>query len=164
MSEPTNKAELLERMRSGYAAFEELIAPLSAEQLCVPGVGGEWAIKDVLVHLAAWQTRVSTRLEAVARHEDAPLDLIDSDEKMHAFNDSTFEANRTRPLAEVQVEFRAAVRRLDANVEAADESDLFEPGRFSWLNGGKLWEIVPGNTYGHYEEHALIIKEWLARH
>jgi hypothetical protein len=162
MSDPNNKAELLEKMQSGYAAFEALLAPLSAAQLSTPGVNGAWAIKDVLVHLTAWQTRVSLRLEALAHHEEAHIDPIDSDEKMNAFNDSTFETNRTRPLDVVLMEFRAAVKRLDANVEATDERDLFEAGRFAWLKGGALWESVAGNTYGHYEEHAPVIEQWLA--
>lgn len=160
--EPGNKAELLARMSTGYAAFEALLAPLSADQLCVPGVNGEWTIKDMLVHLTVWQTRVSLRMEAAARHEEAQFEPIDTEEKMNAFNDATFAANRERPLAEVQEEFRASVQRLDANVAAADESDLFEAGRLAWLRGGKLWENVAGNSYEHYKEHAPMIEGWLA--
>jgi hypothetical protein len=163
MSDPSNKAELLEKMRAGYAAFAALIAPLSAEQLSTPGVNGEWAVKDILVHLTAWQTRVSLRLEALARHEEAALEPIDNDEKMNAFNDATFEANRSRSPEEVLEAFHAAVKRLDANVVATDESDLFTTGRFPWLQGGTLWESVAGNSYGHYEEHAPMIEQWLSR-
>jgi hypothetical protein len=162
MSDPSNKAELLEKMRTGYAAFEALLAPLSAEQLSTPGVNGDWATRDILVHLSAWQNRVSLRLEGIARHEEAALEPIDSDEKMNAFNDATFEANRSRAPEEVLEEFRAAVKRLEANVVATDESDLFTAGRFPWLNGGSLWEGVAGNSYGHYEEHAPMIEQWLA--
>src|SRR6185312_15034895 len=125
MAEPTNRAELLERMQSGYAAFEALLAPLSEQQLCTPGVNNEWAIKDILVHLTVWQTRVSVRMEAWARHEEAQLEPVDNDEMMNAFNDATFAANRTRPLSAVQAEFRAAAARLQANVAQADERDLF---------------------------------------
>lgn len=162
MSDPSNKTELLAKMRAGYDAFEALLAPLSSEQLSTPGVNGEWAAKDILVHLTVWQDRVSTRLESIARQMDAPLDPIENDEKMNAFNDSTFEANRMRPANEVLADFRAAVKRLDANVEAMDERDLFEAGRFPWLAGGLLWQGIEGNTYGHYEEHMPMIERWLA--
>ncbi|HEX7735299.1 MAG TPA: ClbS/DfsB family four-helix bundle protein [Ktedonobacteraceae bacterium] len=160
--EPGNKAELLDLMRTGYTAFEALLAPLSAEQLCAPGVNGEWTIKDILVHLTVWQTRVSLRMEAAACHEEAQLAPIETEEQMNIFNDATFADNRARTLAEVQAEFRAAVQRLDANVAAADESDLFEAGRFPWLPGGKLWESIAGNSFGHYEEHVPMITGWLA--
>ncbi len=162
MADPTNKAELLERMQSGYVAFEALLAPLSSEQLSAPGVNGAWALKDILVHLAAWQTRVSIRLEAIALHEEPQLDLINTDEKMNTFNHETFVANRTRPPEEILANFRAAVQRLRENVEQADEGDLFKPGRFAWLEGGVLWQSVAGNTFEHYEEHVPMIEAWLA--
>jgi hypothetical protein len=162
MADPTNKAELLEKMRSGYASFEALLAPLSAEQLSEAGVNGAWSIKDILAHLSAWQTRVSLRLEALARQEEAGFDPIENDEQMNAFNARVFEANRTRPLNAIQEEFRASVQRLDANVEQTDERDLFEPGRLAWLKDGVLWEAVAGNSFGHYDEHTPMIKKWLA--
>lgn len=163
MAEPTNKAELQERMQSGYAAFEALLAPLSEQQLCTPGVNGEWAIKDILVHLTVWQTRVSVRMEAWARHEEAQLEPVNNDEMMNAFNDATFAANRTRPLDTVRAEFRAAAARLQANVAQADERDLFEAGRLPWLDGGILWQNIAGNTFDHYDEHVPAIEAWLAR-
>jgi len=162
MADPANKAELLAQMQSGYGAFETLLAPLNAEQLSTPGVNGAWAVKDILVHLAAWQTRVSIRLEAIARHEEPQLDPVNTDEKMDAFNHETFAANRTRLPDEILADFRATVKRLYSNVEKADESDLFEPGRFAWLEGGMLWQSVAGNTFEHYEEHAPMIESWLA--
>ncbi|HEY3993022.1 MAG TPA: ClbS/DfsB family four-helix bundle protein [Ktedonobacteraceae bacterium] len=162
MSDPTNKAELLEQMQRGYTSFEALLASLSPEQRSVAGVSGEWAVKDILVHLTVWQTRVSVILEAIARHEEPALDPIDTDEKMNAFNDATFVANRARPLSEVEAEFRAAVERLRVNVEQAEEQDLFEPGRFAWLDGGMLWQNVASNTFEHYDEHRPALEEFYA--
>ncbi|HEY0756654.1 MAG TPA: ClbS/DfsB family four-helix bundle protein [Ktedonobacteraceae bacterium] len=161
MPNPANKTQLLEQMRGGYSEFEALLTPLSAEQLCTLGVNGEWTIKDILVHLAVWQTRVSLRMEANMHHTEVSFAVIDNDEQMNAFNSATFAANRARPLAEVLAEFRASVQRLDALVAAASESDLFETGRFAWLREGALWQSVAGNTYEHYEEHAPMITDWL---
>ena len=162
MSDPITKAELIERMQSGYAAFEALLAPLSAEQLSMPGVNGEWAIKDILAHLTAWQTRVSMRLEAIARHEEPQLDPVNTDEEMDAFNAEIFRANRMRPSDEIQAGFRAGAEKLQANVAEVNESDLFEPGRSAWQDGAPLWENIAGNTFEHYEEHAPMIEAWLA--
>lgn len=162
MANPSNKTELLARVRSGYAEFVALLAPLSNEQLCEPGVNGAWTIKDILAHLTAWQTRVSLRLEALARHEEARFEPIADDEAMNAFNQTIFVANRERSLDEVRADFHAAVERLRANAERTAEDDLFTAGRFAWLNGVALWESVAGNTYEHYAEHAPMIEVWLA--
>ncbi len=162
MADPTSKAALLDRMQESYTAFEALLAPLNTEQLCTPGVNGEWSIKDILVHLTVWQKRVSTWLEALTRHQESPLDPIDDDKKMNAFNDATFAANRARPLSEVQADFRATVQRLEEQTRRTEQDDLFTPGRFAWFGGEPLWKNIAGNTFEHYEEHAPVIQVWLA--
>jgi hypothetical protein len=164
MADPTNKTELLETMQSSYAAFEALLAPLSETQLAAPGVNGDWSIKDVLVHITTWQERMSERLEGLARNEDVePEPAINNEEEMNAFNDATFVANRSRPLAEVQADFRASAQRLQASVALVNESDLFDPGRFARLEGEPLWKNVGGNSFWHYEEHTSMIEAWLDR-
>ena len=81
MSDPTTKDELLAAMDQGYTTFELLLAPLSETQLTIPGVNGEWSIKDILAHLAAWQGRVAERLEAILAHNDAyqPVPAVNND-------------------------------------------------------------------------------------
>lgn len=164
MSDPTNKAELLTRMRKGYADFEALLGSLNDAQLTTPGVNGDWSVKDILVHLATWQGRMSQRLQAIARGEDGlRLDpAITNEQEMNAFNDATFATNRSRPLHEVREDFRSSYQRLLVDVEAADERDLFDPQRFAWMEGDPLWENVAGNSFAHYEEHIPMIEAWLA--
>jgi hypothetical protein len=166
MSEPTNKAELLAEMQRSYLAFEALMAPLSEAQLTEAGVNGDWSIKDVLAHIMTWQGRINERLEKIARHEDAArLDPpIENEEQMNAFNAATFATNRSRPLSEIQTAFHASVQRLAHAVEASNESDLFEPDRFPWMEGDALWKNVGGNSFWHYEEHTPMIQEWRTAH
>jgi hypothetical protein len=164
MAEPTNKAELLREMQSGYAAFEQLLAPLSGEQLTTPGVNGDWSIKDILVHLATWQARAAHSVESLTRGEQPRHDPpIENDEEMNRFNDATFAAKRSLPLEQVWHDFRASYQRLLAAVEASSEVDLFDPQRFAWTDGSPLWQNIAGNSFGHYEEHVPTITEWLAR-
>ncbi|MGH2507926.1 MAG: ClbS/DfsB family four-helix bundle protein [Ktedonobacteraceae bacterium] len=163
MTDPTTKAELLEMMQQSQTAFEALLAPLNATQMTTP-VSGDWSIKDVLVHFITWQGRAVQTLEAAQRNEQPQLHpVIKTDEEMHHFNDATYVAHRSRPLAEVQQDFRTSYQRLLASIEALREEDLFEPGRFAWHNGKALWSIAEEDTRGHYNEHALVIEAWLAR-
>ena len=162
MPNPTNKIELLAKMQRGHAAFEALLAPLSAAQLTEPDVSGDWSIKDILVHLATWQERAAQSLEAARRGEQPQLTpTIKNDEEMNRFNDTTFAANHSRPLAEVQQDFRTSYQRLLAATEMLSETDLFEQGRFSWMKGNVLWAVVEGDTFGHYNEHQPVIEAWL---
>lgn len=164
MADPTTKAELLEMMQHGYTTFEALLAPLSAAQLTEPGVSGDWSIKDILVHLATWQGRAAQILEAAGRNEKAQLDPpVSNDEEMNRFNDATFAANRSRPLAQAQQDFRTSYQRLRAATEALSEEDLFEQDRFAWLKGRAPWTVAEGDTFGHYDEHRTVIEAWLQR-
>lgn len=162
MSEPTNKAQLLDLVRSGYAAFEDLLAPLSEAQLTTPGVNGDWSIKDVLVHLATWQQRADIRVQAALRNTAPDQEPITNDEEMNRFNDETFAQNRQRPLAEVQNDFRTSYQQLLADAEALSENDLFDSDRFPWMKGTAIWQLLEGDTYGHYDEHKPPIEAWLS--
>lgn len=163
MSDPTNKAELLARMRKGYADFEALLGPLSDTQLTTPGVNGEWSIKDMLAHLATWQARAAQILEAASRNEKPELDPpIQNDEDMNRFNDERFIANRSLPLDQAWWDFRASYQRFLRAVEVLSEEDLFNAGRFAWMKGNALGELVAGDSFEHYDEHAPMIEKWLA--
>src|SRR5262245_17738606 len=61
-ADPTNKTELLERIRSARAALERTIAGLDDAALSAPGPEG-WAVKDHLAHLAAWGGKVLGNME-----------------------------------------------------------------------------------------------------
>lgn len=164
MADPTTKAELLAMMQRGYTTFEALLAPLKAEQMTTAGVNADWSIKDILVHLVTWHRRAAQSLEAAQRNEEPQLKPpVNTSEEMNQFNDATYDANRTRPLPEVQQEFRTSYQQFVACVEASSEEALFDPQRFPWMTGHALWELVAGNAFGHYEEHIAPIEEWLAR-
>ena len=157
MTMPTTKIELLNTMQESYRAFEALLAPLTPQLLTTPGVNGDWSIKDILVHIAAWQERTSRQLRARATGQPDPLLPIENEAQMDAFNEETFQANRQRPLAEVQTELRTAVQNLQASVEAVSEEELF----LARANREPLWQVVAGNSFEHYDEHMDMITAWL---
>jgi hypothetical protein len=160
---PTDKVELLQRMQEGYSAFVALLTPLSEEEMTTPGVNGAWAIKDILVHLATWQRRMANRVEALARNDETNPNqpAINTDEEMNRFNDETFAANRSRPLALAWSDFRSSYQDLLQATRLLNENDLFHPYRYTWLEGSTLWENIAGNSFAHYEEHIPMITAWL---
>lgn len=163
MADPTDKVELLQRMQDDYTAFVALLTPLSEEQMTTPGVNGDWTIKDILVHLATWQKRMASRVEALAHNDEVNPNnpIIHTDEEMHAFNNATFAANQARPLDLVWSDFRSSYQHLLQNTRLLGENDLFNPHRYTWLEGSALWENIAGNSFAHYEEHTPMITEWL---
>ncbi|HLG62589.1 MAG TPA: ClbS/DfsB family four-helix bundle protein [Ktedonosporobacter sp.] len=159
MQEPFSKDRLLEAMRTGFAAFESFLAPLSEEQMTTPGVNDAWSVKDNLAHLAAWQWHALRLLQAVKDHV-APVDQYEglTEEQQ---NERIYQQNKDRPLSEVQSEFRSSFEQVLAGVQSLTQEELEK--QQSWLGERPVWPYVVGNTYGHYEEHTQIIQHWLQR-
>jgi len=163
MTEQMNKTKLLDEMHNGYTAFENLLAPLSEAEMTIAGVNGEWSIKDILAHLAAWQKRTLNRLDAAVRNEKPSIPGLTSDEEMHRLNDQFYQENKARPLNDVLTDFRTTYSQILDVVQAAPEEILLDSQRVAWLDGNALWELVAGNTYEHYQEHTESIQQWLSK-
>ena len=157
MSEQMNKAILLDKMQAGYAEMGDALAQLNEEQLTTPGVNGEWSVKDVLAHLAAWQRRILGGLhdpESVGSSEETDADeSLSGEERTNRLNERFYQENKTRPLTGVLADFRDSYQEMVETVQAMPEEVLFNQNAFSWTRGTPIWEFVAGNTYDHYQEH-----------
>ncbi len=159
MSEQFEKNILLERMQSGFSAFERLLASLDEQQLTTPGVNGTWSVKDNLAHLSAWHRRTINLLDAALQGVELPDPTPDMTEE--EINEQFYQQNKSRALSEIQAEFRDTYQQLVGLVKKISHKDLNKP--LSWLNGRPVGLYVPGNTFEHYEEHTHIIKAWLEK-
>src|SRR5947209_10430789 len=105
-----DKAQLLDEMNSGYTALETVLAPLDQQQMTTPGVNGDWSIKDILAHLAAWQNYLVIRLQAAVRNETPAMLGIssggDEGSALDRLNAGFYEENKSRPLDDVMADLR----------------------------------------------------------
>lgn len=161
MAESMDKVTLLDNMHKGYDELDALLITFTPEQLTTAGVSGTWSIKDILAHLTSWQQRTLDRLDAAARNEEPRTPNVANDEEMNQLNERFYQENSGRDLAEVLANYHAAYQQMVTVVEQAEDEDLFQTGRFSWLGASPLWELVAGNTYEHIQEHSGAIQNWL---
>ena len=54
MSQPVSKNELIEAMESARNILDSLIDQIERSTMTLPGVSGEWSVKDILAHLTAY--------------------------------------------------------------------------------------------------------------
>ena len=64
-----------------------------------------------------------------------------------------FARNLARPLADVLAAFQASYAELLRELETLPVARLDEPGPY----GGSVLELIAGNTYDHYDEHANLL-------
>ena len=106
-----SKEDFLERMRAGRADLNEAISNLTEDQMSQDLVTSEWTVKDVLAHLAAWQseTRLAI-LRAEAGEEVGPI----INEGVDEWNAARVNERRRLPLVDVMQEFHAVYDELMA--------------------------------------------------
>lgn len=149
-----SKQDFLDQMRAGRAELDAATSGMTEDQITQDIVAGEWTIKDVLAHLAAWQGEAQLAAERVAAGQPDEY-LIEED--IDAWNQRRVEERRRLPLVDVMQEFNETYEGLLAALNQCPDGappncpNLWEPdGNLSWLT----W---------HSGEHAEIIRAYRER-
>jgi Protein of unknown function (DUF1706) len=166
MDTKPDKSELLDTMRAERAYFEELLARVGEEKMAQPGVdgNGEWSVKDILAHVAAYEEWTAGEIRAAITGEPAPPNEDDEAHQedwweTNRRNARIYILNRDRPLEEIMAKSRQAFERLLAAVEMIPEEDLSGPQE--WTYGEPLAKMIPVQSYAHYQDHTPAIQAWL---
>jgi len=151
MAKQTSKDQLLRDIQTERRRLENCLSELTNDELEQPGAAGDWSVKDILAHLAAWERLLLEWYQAgLQGGSPAILPVGMSRNKIDSLNQAIYEKNKDRPLDEVISGFRKSYEQVLAAVEAMPADDLFGHGRFDWT-GPLLWaDYVAGNTCNHY--------------
>jgi len=155
---------ILWRMR---ADIERLAAEAGPSRIALPGVAGHWSLKDVVAHLTAWRwwsvARMEAALSGVAPTPPWRSGLDESTEdNVDQINQELYEAARDHSVTEVLQDSRATFDRLEAALLKLSDEELFIKGRYHWMEGYAVADIIRG-TAGHlFEDHALGMNFFLA--
>jgi hypothetical protein len=151
------KEVFLRRLRSGRAQWEAALSEVGVERMEIPGVAGEWTLKDVIAHITWHELQM---IEVIQARALVGSDLWELDRE--ARNAAIYEANRDRPLDEVLAEAAQAYRDLEALIETLEDEELNDPARFANMpDEWEPWRIIASNCYGHYQQHIPDIRAWL---
>lgn len=150
------KASALADLRRMYDHWKGLATRLREPELTAELPGG-MSVKDMMAHLAAWQAVSIARLEAAqwGREPEYPAWTDgdpDDEARTEVHNARIYEANRARPWPEVHRAWREGYLRFMALAEATPAADLTDRGKYPWLNGFALIDVVRGSE-DHHREH-----------
>jgi hypothetical protein len=158
LSNPRNKAELMERIQLEWTAMEQAISHLSDEQMSLPGTGG-WSVKDNLAHVTAWeQFMLLSYLQGRPEHEvmqvdEAILRTLD----INGLNEVLYQRNKDRPPSAVLAGLRRSHEQVLAALEQMSFANLMKPLYADDPEARLVIGEVIGNTYEHYREHRAAI-------
>jgi uncharacterized damage-inducible protein DinB len=143
--------EARERLVNSYAG-------LTDEEMLEPGVAGDWSVRDVLAHVAAWD-RAQTEAYRMMLRGERPT-LLDLDEDANeAFNHEHHERLKDLDLQEVITELFAAREEMVEVLREVDNNALFAPAPGDEHAELSIAACISVST-NHDEEHAEMIEDW----
>ena len=160
MSHPTPKttAEILSLVDEAWKGLEQTVARLQPAQLTDVRDPAGWAVKDHLMHIAAWEDALLARLTGRPTHEALGLDEATLAQDEDTVNAAILARHRHRPLADVLNAVRASHRATRARLAALGDravagavADVVPPGAERDESPAAAW--IAGNTWEHYAAH-----------
>lgn len=158
MDAPENKMELIQQIEEGWIALADVVNQLTPTQLTMP-LDGDWTGKDILAHITAWEQRLLELLQRGRAQPDGFTMEGVEDWDVDRMNEAYYEANRARPQVEINHDFYQVHEQLMAEL-ALWPDDLDHPQWSAWRGGSPLWQIIPGDTYEHYDEHIGVLRRY----
>jgi hypothetical protein len=159
MTEPNREVEPIEK---GWGELTALVGSLGPAGLEKTG-GGRWAVKDHLVHIAAWELSLLALLDGHDRKK--AMGVPNASDETDDINEAVWLLHRHQTPEQVLAFSRdthaAMLKRLremsDADLRRSynhyQPNDPRDPG-----DDRPVVEWVAGNTYDHYAEHIGYIK------
>jgi hypothetical protein len=148
-----SRRRVLARVDAEWTAFKESYAGLPRAQMTVPGVTGNWSVKDVLAHVTTWEGEALKYIPLLRAGGRPPRYVTFGG--LDAFNAKRSAEKRRRSLATVLRQLDDTHRRLRALIERLPEAELARETR--------VRRRIRLETFGHYPEHAAAIRRWRER-
>lgn len=148
---PASKEELLAQMTQARARLDDVIGRIPRDRLLEPGRWGNWTLKDLVAHIAAYERWTAEQSGPDPAPEKIAEMTAQSEGGTDALNQSIYEQHRDDPPDAVLEESRAAYETLRQAIEALDENALARP-RW-WTGDASLLSAIPDQSYAHYRDH-----------
>jgi hypothetical protein len=147
----STRERLMTTMTRSWNALLASIEGLSDEELTMPGVVGDWSVKDILAHITTWEEEGLHHLPTVAQGKKPPT-YASQYGSLDGFNALKYEENARRSLPEVRERLLGVHDQVLDYLDTVPDELLHSRERF---RNRLKWD-----TYSHYAMHAKHIQEW----
>jgi len=149
-----NKPQLMGKLEHAWQAFRQSFAGLTEDQMQLPGVVGDWSVKDIIAHVTGWEEEALKYLPLINLCVRPPR-YTDMYGGIDAFNAQMTEINRDLPLVDVLSRLEETHHQLVSYLETIPEEMIRTETRFR--------KRLRLDTYSHYPEHTRAILDWRIR-
>lgn len=144
-SQPVTLAETLDRIEATWRDWVLALEAVDPARRAEPGVCGWWSVKDLMAHIALWESVVPEHIQRWR------LGLPEADHDVDLMNAEIVAENHNRSHALVRVDMHRAHQIALAAIREIDR-DLDDDVRAR----------IACETWDHYPEHTAQVRDWLA--
>jgi hypothetical protein len=151
-----NHSELL---HNGHHTLCEAINGLAENEWQLPGVVGEWSVKDLIAHLAAYEQVLVELLSSLLGNGrlTPTLDRFCAQYTL-AFDEDEVVCRRTQTVGEVLAEYEVAQAQILLLLPQIPETVRWTQGVQPWAGSPyDLEDFLIYTAYGHKQEHGAQI-------
>ena len=153
----TQTNTVVERIERSWKELNSLVESLGPTGLSLTGTDG-WAVKDHLIHIAAWEHSLLALLEGADRHE--AMGVARDVDETDAINEAVWSMHKDKTPEEALDYFHRTHALLMKRLGQMSDADLQLPYNHYQPEEPKdpddnrpALDWVAGNTYEHYAEH-----------
>jgi Protein of unknown function (DUF1706) len=159
----TQANSVVEPIKKSRRELEGLIDSLGPAGLSLTGADG-WAVKDHLIHVAAWEHSLLALLQGADIHQ--AMGIGPDVDELDAINAAVWSMHRDKTPEEALEYFHQTHALLMKHLNAMSDADLQLPYNHYQPNEPRdpadnrpALEWVAGDTYQHYAEHTDWIRQ-----
>ncbi len=150
------------RFQKSHEELEAVIARFSDEELTTPGKVGDWSLREVLAHIAAWDRWGQRAIEARLIQDDLPAEMREEAENPDPFNAHAAEAWKSYDARQARAAFAQAYNDLLSFLNATPHEKLYRQiPRPNGKTSSPLASLV--GLARHKDEHRAHLETLLAR-
>jgi hypothetical protein len=153
----TAQNSAVEQINKGWSELNALVDSLGPKGLTQAGPDG-WAVKDHLVHVAAWEHSLLALLDG--RHRLSAMGVPGATGDTDAINAAVWSLHRHKTPEQALDYFRQTHALLMERLASMSDAELklpynhYQPNEPRDLDDDRpVADWVAGNTYEHYAEH-----------
>jgi len=145
---------LLDELEASRASFHAALADVDAALVTVPGVVGDWSVRDLVVHVAAWCEHAVAAIDLALAGRGS--EFAYSRDETDAMNERILAEGRATSPRDALAREEAAFGAFCERVAGAD-AEL----RAQRLGNGDIVEaVIRYDGPDHYAEHTEHLRAW----